>query len=98
MIDAACAAYEKAKDKKDVVEGVDMGNQFSEAIFRKLCRDISNSKDKVGEYTLSGQKYTVREVTEKDTSANPPVPAALYWAQFPNPQGRTVGYPVAGQP
>lgn len=47
MIDAACAAYEKSKERKETVEAVDMGNQFSEAMFRKLCRDISSSKDKV---------------------------------------------------
>lgn len=90
IIDAACSAYEKSKERKETVETIDMGNQFSESLFRKLCRDISNSKDKVGEYTLSGQKYTVREVTEK----NPPTtPSALYWSQFPNPQGRTMSYP-----
>lgn len=69
-----------------------MGTQFSEASFRKICRDISKSKDKVGEYSLSGQKYTVRETAAANNQVTPTTPA-LYWAQFPNPQGRTTSYP-----
>ncbi len=88
LIDTACNAYEKSKDRKETIEAVDMGTQFSEAIFRKLCREISDSKDKVWEYQLSGQRYTVREVT----AANAPA-LARYFAQFPNPQWRTVGFP-----
>jgi hypothetical protein len=65
-----------------------MGTQFDEAIFKKLCRDISNSKDKVATYKLSDQKYTVREIQAAIGNNS-----ALYWAQYPNPQGRTASYP-----
>lgn len=36
MIDAACAAYEKSKERKETVEGVDMGNQFMKFFFENF--------------------------------------------------------------
>ncbi len=91
IIDAACSAYEKSKERKETIETPDMWTQFDEAIFKKLCRDVSNSKDKVATYKLSGQKYTLREVQAEVTWNNPS--PARYVTQFPNPQGRTENYP-----
>ncbi len=82
----------KKKEKKEDIETPDMGNDFSETIFRKLAREVSGSKDLVGQYKLNGQTFTLRQTSGVG------VRPILYQTQYPDHTGTKQTYPQAGQP
>lgn len=81
----------KKKEKKEGIETPDMGNDFSETIFRKLAREVSGSKDLVGDYKLNGQTFTLRQTSGVG------VRPIRYQTQYPDHTGRKQTYPQAGQ-